>query len=51
MIITLFVMFLSGIMELIVINSVVPFLATITNPEILYDLRDNKIFYKNFWYK
>ena len=51
MIITLFVMILSGFMELMVINSVVPFLAAITNPEILYDLEITKNFYKSFWYK
>ena len=44
LIITLIIMIFSGFMELIVINSVVPFIASITNPKLLYDLKITKIF-------
>jgi len=42
--IALILMILSGIGELIVINSVVPFIASITNPQLLLDLKISKVF-------
>lgn len=41
-------MILSGLSELLVINSIVPFLTTLTNPELLGDYRISKIISKLF---
>ena len=48
LLITLIVMISSGITELLVINSVAPFIAAITNPKLLFKLPITKIFIKLF---
>ena len=48
LLIALIVMFLSGITELMVVNSVIPFIASIANPKILYDLEITKFIAKIF---
>ena len=48
LLITLILMFLSGITELLVINSVVPFIASIANPKVLNNLEITKFIAKIF---
>ena len=48
LLITIILMLISGITELLVINTVVPFIASIANPKILYDLEITKFITKIF---